>query len=669
MYALTREAFTPTGTVKVKGYRARLFNASEIPYFERPAQDAGVTEVILFDRFEPRTDLRYIDAITGKVLNQGVYKDSQDKSITDTVNESLDDSFDEKENNGLVAVVDPEVQPLQVDFLDFKKIKKECKPTHVPAQLIDPVYKFKEDLNPVTFQEASELVNLFRTHKPNIDIQLKNVWMLVATDGQDILKTLLVGWGTDGPIGAKYGSQGNAGIQLVNNSKSPVDRPASMWKAHAEYAPIKQRVFEDGSVDEDTSKVVMEVQWSSKTDIPALSAPAHNAKVTVSVYPGYMDQTHLNVNRCSDLGVLLTLNDWIVNEKADFPRADLDEEMVADVSDLLNAYKENTHKVERDFLNDLWNILRYVTSHQTLKQCFSLVMRDIKSGNLKVFMKPSYTSTIAKMCSNFEIFDFNMRPLEVLNCAHLLLEIGVDVLRVLYCLDFMNAKYISAPSVLENIMGETTLDVQQRVERLLPIHQAFVTMELFRFVLELDATWKVNVTKLVLHRFSTTKDPIHKTSFTLNIGSNYVREGVVKIADVASWTKHSILPVVSGFGADTYMNISRQLEFKHYANRVYTHLRDQKSTTQPEVLQGLYGVNEQKQAETEVSLQNLKLEPLSESINNSTSKDTSGVVDATQNVTNSILPDNKDESLKEPVDNFEPFFVVRTFISKYVFNH
>uniref|UniRef100_A0A914GYH3 Protein zwilch n=1 Tax=Globodera rostochiensis TaxID=31243 RepID=A0A914GYH3_GLORO len=275
-----------------------------------------------------------------------------------------------------------------------------------------------------------------------------------------------------------------------------------------------------------------------------LQMPPNNASATVKFKPGWMDARILLTDRINELRYLAQL---AAHLKAAY------------------GYKLDAQPMYPfDFTDRLWDVLKLAKSIEMLRRVFQQIYDQLQTGEFRVLVEASKVSSLAKMLRMRNPDEIIFPRLEPMTCLQLLIEIGVDRFNGELIHRFLTGNLLPNTLDLEPFFLHFSSSLENRIERLIPLHLALQSMMMIEIYVELQPHEKTNMAKKLLAHFTAMdgtdafeKEFVYKASMEdirfeklKNTLSNWMFE-----RDFDKWTRPGVLSkcgAISDFGGQMF---------------------------------------------------------------------------------------------------------------------
>uniref|UniRef100_A0A183BHY7 Protein zwilch n=1 Tax=Globodera pallida TaxID=36090 RepID=A0A183BHY7_GLOPA len=310
-----------------------------------------------------------------------------------------------------------------------------------------------------------------------------------------------------------------------------------------------------------------------------LQMPPNNASATVKFKPGWMDGRILLTDRINELRYLAQLAAHLKAGTLPWTSKNEQKDQHMDVIDraanLINNAKDTLDAQPMypfDFTDRLWDVLKLAKSIEMLRRVFQQIYDQLQTGEFRVLVEASKVSSLAKMLRMRNPDEIIFPRLEPMICLQLLIEIGVDRFNGELTHRFLTGDFLPNTLDLEPFFLHSSSSLENRIERLIPLHLALQSMMMIEIYVKLPPHEKTNMAKKLLAHFTAMdgtdafeKEFVYKASMEdihfeklKNTLSNWIFE-----RDFDKWTRQGVL---SKYGAiSDVVHIFKNLGVRHFS--------------------------------------------------------------------------------------------------------
>uniref|UniRef100_A0A8R1TRE1 Protein zwilch n=1 Tax=Onchocerca volvulus TaxID=6282 RepID=A0A8R1TRE1_ONCVO len=455
--AITRtQLCSRNGAALFGKYRARLLNASQVPVLNNISWMIG-KEIVIIDRL---LESDYEVSLPTDEEKEDISPKFKDQIQDDEERSSL--------NNSELST-----SPLKYEFLTLSKLQAK----NAPKVLIDEYYysfAMKHFLfSSLKASEARSLAGTFITDGIPFDTETipdPVIWILCDTS--DYLHTCLLGlWKTNSGIATYHIRtlpQNHTGI--FKFLEDYMKRFHNSYKASPEttycmYDVIPKTVTTDQDNQNRISGFVeFHVSWTisnmNRCFDGILSKPLPSASVVAKISPGWLDERLPHLGLAAELELVLVLGRALRTGKMTWPKVDFDQMqedeklMKSALQSLFNqtsTFSRNKNleenvalDVPNDFTEELWLILHYCHSNQSLTKALKYVFDALKTGYKNTLVLSNNRCTMARLLRDACTNDLLLPRLEGLTPVQIYLEMGLERLRRACMDEFLNREYFGS---------------------------------------------------------------------------------------------------------------------------------------------------------------------------------------------------------------------------------
>ncbi|KAI1724511.1 RZZ complex, subunit zwilch domain-containing protein [Ditylenchus destructor] len=238
--------------------------------------------------------------------------------------------------------------------------------------------------------------------------------------------------------------------------------------------------------------------------------------------------------------------------------------VIQQVANLIESAKSgNDTEIVQFFTDRLWNAMKISRSIQTVQKCFEMLHNEMKMGSLRVLVETNKVSSLAKMLRMRKPEHIIFYRLEPLTCLQMLVEIGVDCFNGDLCDRFSTNNFLPNGSDLEPFFAPPTSNLEDQIERLIPIHLALQSILKISDFVRLASHEQTGMTKQLLAHFTTAKgvNPCTK-EFTFEVPLEDIYKEKLK-GSISEWVVHKFLERPVGIGRMESPNLGYVHDITH----------------------------------------------------------------------------------------------------------
>ncbi|KAL3098964.1 hypothetical protein niasHS_000952 [Heterodera schachtii] len=248
-----------------------------------------------------------------------------------------------------------------------------------------------------------------------------------------------------------------------------------------------------------------------------LQMPPNNATAVVKFKPGWMDGRVFLTDRLNELRYLAklathlkagTLPTWPFkndDQKQLEQQQQQQAEVIKRARQMIESAKEKMDAQPLypfDFTDRLWDVLKSAKSIDALRCVFQQIYDQLQTGEFRVLVEGNKVSSLAKMLRIRNPDEIIFPRLEPMTCLQLLIEIGVDRFSGELTHRFLTDGFLPNTIDLEPFFRHSSASLEDRIERLIPLHLALQSMIMIELYVKLPPHEKTNTAKKLLSHFT-----------------------------------------------------------------------------------------------------------------------------------------------------------------------
>ncbi|KAL3077027.1 hypothetical protein niasHT_035861 [Heterodera trifolii] len=247
-----------------------------------------------------------------------------------------------------------------------------------------------------------------------------------------------------------------------------------------------------------------------------LQMPPNNASAVVKFKPGWMDRRMFLIDRLNELRYLAklathlkadTLPTWPSknDDQKEQEQQQQQAEVIKRARQMIQSAKEKLDAQPLypfDFTDRLWDVLKSAKSIDTLRCVFQQIYDQLQTGEFRVLVEGNKMSSLAKILRIRNPDEIIFSRLEPMTCLQLLIEIGVDRFSSELTYRFLTNGFLPSAIDLEPFFHHPTASLEDRIERLTPLHLALQSMIMIQLYVKLPPHEKTHTAKKLLSHFT-----------------------------------------------------------------------------------------------------------------------------------------------------------------------
>ncbi|KAI1717830.1 RZZ complex, subunit zwilch domain-containing protein [Ditylenchus destructor] len=285
-------------------------------------------------------------------------------------------------------------------------------------------------------------------------------------------------------------------------------------------------------------------------DTDFLEMPPDTARAIIKFKPGWLDRRVDLFERIQELRYLKSLALALKAGVVPLTKDDEDSTLVLQqVANLIESAKLGKDpEIVQFFTDRLWNAMKISRSIQTVQKCFEMLHSEMKMSSFKVMVESTKMSSLAKMLRMHNPADMIFYRLEPLTCLQMLVEIGVDCFNGDLRHRFSTHNFLPNGTDLEPFFASPTSNLEDQIERLIPIHLALQSILKISEFVRLVSHEQTVITKQLLEHFTTAEgiNPCTK-EFTYKVKMEDIFKDKLK-GSISEWVVHKFLERPVGIG-------------------------------------------------------------------------------------------------------------------------
>ncbi|NXX87321.1 ZWILC protein, partial [Urocolius indicus] len=276
-------------------------------------------------------------------------------------------------------------------------------------------------------------------------------------------------------------------------------------KGFAQYELIRAAAIED-TIAESESSIYVDITWNTVDKILEMPPLISSATLNITLESGDPRSPVYQLYR--ELQFLLALAEGLKTGVTEWPEpvesesaVELVQEFLTDLKKKLDGYcvsgnKNETEKIkcdtaavdssiksifsergDLDFAEQLWCKMRSecVNSYQELVQCFTLVMKSLKHGEIQPWIHQGSSSFLSDLIQQSYHGKMEVVSLSGITPIQMLLEVGLDKMKKDYVSFFIGKPEVSV-LLFQDYFISTSVDLQEQVHRVQKLHHMLEIM-------------------------------------------------------------------------------------------------------------------------------------------------------------------------------------------------
>ncbi|MCP9263161.1 BMA-ZWL-1 [Dirofilaria immitis] len=511
-----------SGAVLFDKYRARLLNASDVPVLNSMSWMIG-KEIVIIDRF-----------------SESDHKDSlsTDEEKDDILPEFKDQVQDYEKQSSLNNSR-RSTSPLKYEFLTLSKLQTK----NAPKISIDKYYSFamKQFLfSSLKTSEARSLAGKFITNGIPFDMEMiQDAVIWIPCDMSDYFHTCMLGlWKTcDGVATYHVRTFPRNYKNTIKFLEDYMEHFYDSYKASPEITycvyDVVPKMTDRDNQNRVSGFVEFHVSWKSSNmshcSDGILSKPAPSASVVAEISPGWLDLRLPHLGLADELELMLILaralrTGEVTWRKVDFDRMHEDEKLMKSaLQSLLNQNSTFSRSmgflfvdknleesvvldIPHDFTEELWLILRYCHSNQSLTKALKYVFSALQAGYKNTSVPANNRCTMARLLRDACANDLLLPRLEGLTPLQIYLEMGLEQLRRACMDEFLSREYFGSVAEIDAVFDCCTKkEPQDQADTLFLFYNSLLVINTCKQYLRLDRHHINIIARQVLEQYSKLK--------------------------------------------------------------------------------------------------------------------------------------------------------------------
>uniref|UniRef100_A0A915D5X0 Uncharacterized protein n=1 Tax=Ditylenchus dipsaci TaxID=166011 RepID=A0A915D5X0_9BILA len=431
--------------------------------------------------------------------------------------------------------------PLKVSFLTIEKLdeyaQKQGAGHNYVASVLTKIDRNSLDTHLIPSFEASELVNSL-SQENFLEETLSSLGIFILADASTCQNLLLAGQQRNSKTLTTYkatylGSLKSA-IKELHHLSSQLQSILQLRKC---VCRCRLDVLKDFIISEKATdfgeRAVKKVDGSNLSNL--LEMPPDSATAVVKFSPGWMDERVALTDRIQELKYLTKLSTalnageipWIKEQDSAF--------LLENVAQLINGAKNCLDTMAKNI--------------KTVQQAFQMIYDAMRTGEFRVLVE-----------------------LEPFACLQMLVEIGVDRFHGDLAYRYMKQEFLPNATDLDPFLLHNSANLDERIERLIPIHLALQSIIMINQFVQLAPHEKVDKAKQLLAHFATAKSAdLYNKEFSFEVCMEDINRDKLK-NNMSEWLLQRTYekPAINGrIGCSAPINevihISKGTGFKHVA--------------------------------------------------------------------------------------------------------